>query len=221
MTSRLEQLLKKQEELKAQIHQEKNKQKEKTELGIVSDSRRPIFYRSSGLLFGKYLPSENDLSQGILMTDQGLFPTIVTESILKFFTRDSKNKTVKKKHHFVFYVRGLSEAPHYQFYLISRSSKNNLPKLFSENNTFLSQGIVTERTTERVILRVQKNPLPDRTSQDIQDSINYLEIRGCPGKVRTSQFWSFRSHLQDGFLHFQSGELLANAKTAKPYLKIP
>ena len=45
----------------------------------MSDLDKPIFYRSSGLLFGTYLPSEDDLSEGILMTEQGLFPTILTE----------------------------------------------------------------------------------------------------------------------------------------------
>ena len=187
----------------------------------MSDSDQPIFYRSSGLICGTYLPSEDDLSQGILMTEQGLFPAILTEAILKFLTKNPKKKTIKRKHHFICYVRGLPQAPYYQLYLINRAGKTNLPELFSENNTFLSQGIVTERSKERVILRVQKNPIPSRTSQEIQDSINYLEIKDCPGKVRTSQFWSFRSRLQDGFLHFQSGELLANAKVAKSYLKIP
>ncbi len=187
----------------------------------MSDSDQPIFYRSSGLILGTYLPSEDDLSQGILMTEQGLFPTIATENILKFLTKNPQKKTIKRKHHFICYVRGLPEAPYYQLYLINRAGKNNLPELFSENNTFLSQGIVTSRSRERVILRVQKNPIPSRTSQEIQDSINYLEIKNCPGQVRTSQFWSFRSHLQDGFLHCQSGELLANAKVAKSYLKIP
>ena len=155
------------------------------------------------------------------MTDEGLFPATVAEGILRFLTRNPKKKTIKKKHHFICWVHGLPEAPYYKLYLINRKGKANLPELFSENNTFLSQGIVTDRSSERVILRVQKNPRPDRTSKEIEDSINYLEIRDCPGKVRTSQFWSFRSSLKDGFLHYQSGELLAKAKVAKSYLLIP
>ena len=155
------------------------------------------------------------------MTDEGLFPATVSQEILRFLTRNPKKKTIKKKHHFICWVHGLPEAPYYQLYLIGRKGKTNLPELFSENNTFLSQGVVIDRSSEKVILRVQKNPRPNRTSQEIEDSINRLEIRGCPGKVRTSQFWSIRSRLQDGFLHYQSGELLAKAQVAKSYLLIP
>ena len=191
----------------------------------MSDSDQPILYRSSGLILGTYLPSEDDLSQGILMTEQGLFPAICHEDLLKFLTKKNrqnpKKENIQKKHHFLFYARGLAEAPYYQFYLINRYGSTKLPELFSENNSFLSQGIVTERDSEKVILRIQKNIRPERTQKEIEDSLHYLIIKNCPGKVRNSQFWSFRSRLQDGFLHFQSGELLATAKLAKSYLKIP
>ncbi|MGK7934370.1 MAG: hypothetical protein AB4206_00950 [Xenococcaceae cyanobacterium] len=189
----------------------------------MSDSDQPIFFRSSGLIRGEYLPSDNDSSQGILMTEHGLFPTICRQDLLKFlFKNNSQNrqqKNFQQKHQFLFYVYGLSEPPYYQFCLLERIGKSKIPKVFSENNTFVSQGIVTLRSSEQVILKVQKNIRPDRTSQEIEDSISFLIIKNCPGKVRTSQFWSFRSRLQDGFLHFKSGELLANAKIVKSYYK--
>ncbi len=188
----------------------------------MSDSDRPIFYRSSGLIVGTYLPSEDDLSHGILITEQGLFPATVNEQILRFLTRNPKKKTIKRKHPFICFVAGLTEPPYYQFYLIGRKGKRTKNKLFRRPNRFLTQGIVTQRSPEKVILRVQKNPTPERTSQEIEESINYVEIRGCPGLVRSSQFWLLRSNLkEDGFLHYHSGELLAKAKVAKSYLKIP
>ncbi len=186
----------------------------------MSDPDQSIFYRSSGLICGTYLPSEDDLAQGVLMTDLGLFPATVSQQILRFLTRNPKKKTIKRKHHFICWVHGLPEAPYYQLYLIGRKGKKKLPELFSENNTFLSQGIVTERSSDKVILRVQKNPRPNRDSKEIEDSINHLQIKDCPGKVRNSQFWSIRSRLKEGFLHYQSGELLAKAQVAKSYLKI-
>ena len=186
----------------------------------MSDSDQPIFFRSSGLIRGTYLPSENDLAQGILMTEQGLFPASLTRRILNFLTKYPEQKTIENQHYFICFVCGLSEAPYYRLYLIGITSETKFPKLFPENNTFLSQGIITERSSEIVTIRVQKNILPRRTKQEIEDSINYLKIKNCPGKVRTSQFWSFRSRLQEGFLHCQSAELLANAKVAKSYLKI-
>ncbi len=187
----------------------------------MSDSDQPIFYRSSGLILGTYLPSEDDLSHGVLITEQGLFPATVNEQILRFLTRNPKKKTIKRKHPFICFVAGLPEPPYYQFYLIGRKGKRTKNKLFRRPNRFLTQGIVTQRSPEKVILRVQKNLTPERTSQEIEESINYVEIRGCPGLVRSSQFWLLRSNLkEDGFLHYHSGELLAKAKLAKSYLKI-
>lgn len=187
----------------------------------MSDSNKPIFYRSSGLIYGTYLPSDNDPTQGILITDEGLFPASSTKRVLKLLTKYPEPKTIENKHYFICFVLGLSEAPHYQLYLIGIVGENKFPQIYPENNTFLTQGIIIERSPEIVIVRVQKNILPHRTKQEIEDSINYLKIKNCPGKIRTSQFWSFCSRLQNGFLQCQSAELLANAKLAKSYLKIP
>lgn len=191
----------------------------------MSNSDKLIYFRSSGLILGKYLPSEDDLSQGILMTEEGLFPALLNEYLLRFLTKKQapkfKKENFKLKHHFFCQVHGLAEAPYYRFYLIDRFGKSKLPELFPENNTFLSRGIVTKRDGKEIILRVQKNIRPNRNSQEIEDSINYLIIKNCPGKVRNSQFWSIRSCLKDGFLEFQSGEILATAKIAKSYIKIP
>lgn len=179
----------------------------------------PIFFRSSGLICGTYLPSDDDFNQGILMTDVGLFPATVNENIRRFFKKHSKKKTLRVKHHFICWVRGIPDPPYYQLTLASRTGKNNLPSIFPVNNSFISQGIVTERSSERVILKVQMNARPNRTKDIIEQSVNYLEIKDCPGKVRTSQFWQFRSTFKEGFLHYQSGELLANAKVTKKFLK--
>ena len=194
----------------------------------MSDLDKSIFYRSSGLICGKYLPSEGDLVQGVLMTDEGLFSATLNQRVLEFLTwcsgsgeRIPSKRTIRRKHHFVCWIYGLPEAPYYQLHLIDRKNKKKFSKLLPGSNIFLSQGIVMDRISERVVLRVQKNPRPDRNSQEIEDSINHLEIRGCPGKVRTSQFWLIYSRFKDGFLHYQSGELLAKAEVAKSYLKIP
>ena len=185
----------------------------------MPDSDKPIFYRSSGILFGTYLPSEEDIFQGVVMSEQGLFPVSISKYLLKFFNLKPEN--IRRKHHFYCWAYGLPEAPHYRFHLIGRTGKDKISELYSEKNIFLSQGIITERNSEQVIIRVQKNLRPYRTSEEIEKSINYLIIKNCPGKVRNSQFWSFRNRLQDGFLHFESGEILATAKIAKSYLKIP
>ena len=98
----------------------------------MSDSAPSIFYRSSGLLFGIYLPSDDDVNQGVFMTGQGLFPATLTEAILKFFSKNKKN--IQRKHHFYCWVRGLSEAPYYHFYLISRSGTVSIKKSLSDQN---------------------------------------------------------------------------------------
>jgi hypothetical protein len=179
----------------------------------------PIFFRSTGLIYGLYLPSDDDKTKGVLMTDVGLFPATINESIRRFFKKHSKKKTLKRKHHFICWVRGIPDPPHYQLTLTSRTGKNNLPQIFPVNNSFIFQGIVTERNSERVILKIQMNARPSRDRDMIEQSINYLEIKDCPGKVRTSQFWQFRSTFKEGFLHYESGELLANAKVTKKFIK--
>lgn len=192
----------------------------------MSEENNPIFYRSIGLIEGLYLPSEDDSAQGILMTDEGLFPTTVSERLLKFLTKEPKKKRAKKpfevKHQFTCWVSGTPEAPYYQFHLIGRKgiTVKKFPKLLPHNNIFVSQGVVKERSREKIILRIQQNLKTERTKEEIINSINYLEIRDCPGKVRTSQFWLFRSRLIAGFLHCKSAELIAPAKIAKTYLKI-
>jgi hypothetical protein len=191
---------------------------EKSDLGNTCYGS-PIFFRSTGLIYGLYLPSDDDKTKGVLMTDVGLFPAAINENIRRFFKKHSKKKTLKRKHHFICWVRGIPDPPHYQLTLTSRTGKNNLPEIFPVNNSFICQGIVTERSRERVILKVQMNARSSRTREDIEQSINYLEIKDCPGKVRTSQFWQFRSTFREGFLHCESGELLANAKVTKQFIK--
>lgn len=61
----------------------------------MQNSYHRIFYRASGLIRGKYLPTEDDLNQGILMTEQGVFPASITETMLHFLTKNPKKKTYK------------------------------------------------------------------------------------------------------------------------------
>lgn len=184
-----------------------------------SDYDPSIFFRSTGLIRGTYLPSDKTLTEGILMTDVGLFPATTNESIRNFFKKRSKKKTLRSKHHFICWVRGMTDPPHYLLAITSRRNQKNLPEIFPVNNSFVCQGIVTERSRERVILRTQMNARSDRSPDVIKESINHLEIRDCPRKVRTSQFWQFRSTFSEGFLRCQSGELLANAKVTKKFIK--
>ena len=184
-----------------------------------SDYDPSIFFRSTGLIRGTYLPSDKTLTEGILMTDVGLFPATANESIRNFFKKHSKKKTLRAKHHFICWVRGIPDPPYYLLAITSRTGQKNLPEIFPVNNSFVCQGIVTERSREKVILRVQMNARPDRSLDVISESVSYLEIKDCPGKVRKSQFWQFRSTFSEGFLRCQSGELLANATTTKKFIK--
>ena len=160
------------------------------------------------------------------MTEQGLFPATCQTLLFDFLNKGNNNskgtekKRLQNKYYFLCYVYGSSEAPYYRFNLVSRIRKSRIPHIYSKKgNIFLSQGIITERTSEKVILKVQKNIRPNRNSQEIEDSINHLIIKNCPGKVRSSQFWFFRSRLKDGFLNFKSGKSIATAKVVRKYFK--
>lgn len=191
-----------------------------------------IFYCSSCLIKGIYLPSEKDLSTGALMTEEGLFPTTLSEDICRFFQNKNakpkdKGKTLKKPHFFYCWVYGTLEEPYYRMHVKKRMGVRAYKsygvakksyKLFPRKHTFITRGIIVGRDSEKVVVRVQQNPRPNRTAEDIENSINYIQIKDCPGKVRSSQFWSFHSVMKDGFLHYKSGELIAKASIAKKYL---
>lgn len=185
-------------------------------------SELPIFYRSSGIIKGVYLPSEKRFYKGVLITDEGIFPASLARNIVRFFKRGKPRDvrhTLKSQHLFVCWVYGIDKPPFYEMRLIGRKGLNaKLPNLLPEDNTFITQGIVAEKTSEKVILRVQRNPDPERTKEKIERSVTFIEIRDCPGKVRRSQFWFFRSTMKDGYLHCTEAEILALAKTAKKYI---
>ena len=179
------------------------------------------FFRSVGLLEGVYLPSSEDLAQGTLMTDLGLFPATLEPQIIKPFKR--YKPSIAKKWFFICWVHGISEPPYYRLTMRQKRGQRDFPPNIPHPNWFISQGLVTECTPEKVILKVQLNPKPERperTVEEIEASVNYLEIRGCPSKVEKSQFWRFITVFKDGFLHCQTAELLADAETNKKLLNV-
>ena len=192
---------------------------------------KPIFYRSIGIIKGLYLPSNENLNNGSLLTEQGLFPATLKEDLALFLNKKqgkkgtAKTKTkIEKQHNFVGWLSGLPEAPYYQFYLINRigirAKPKKIPHLFvkEDTNKFITQGFIKNSSKGKVLIRIQKNPRPERSSLEIANSINYLKILNCPGSIRNSQFWLIESHFKDGMLYYNSGEILAYAKDAKRYI---
>lgn len=180
-----------------------------------------IAFQSIGGVEGIYLPSKENPEYGTLLTDYGIFPAEVSKQIMRKFPKftghsisEPENKTRLK---YLTWLIGSEEAPYYRLDL--RSIKDEFPEWIKSDNWFYLQGIVKERNSERVSLRMQRNYWQNYHPDAIANSINYLQIKNCPTNVRSSQFWKFTASFSEGFLHCLTGEKLADARTTKKILE--
>ncbi|NJK57597.1 MAG: hypothetical protein HC939_17130 [Pleurocapsa sp. SU_5_0] len=180
-----------------------------------------IAFQSIGGVEGIYLPSQENPKYGTLLTDYGIFPTKVSKRIIKKFPTitghpisEASNETKLK---YLTWLIGTEEAPYYRLEL--RSIHDEFPEWIKGDNWFYLQGIIHERTPEMVCLKMQRNHWQSYTEETITSSINYLKIQNCPSNVRRSQFWKLTVSFQDGLLHCQTAERLADSSTTKKILK--
>lgn len=181
-----------------------------------------IAFQCIGGIEGVYLPSKEDPKYGNLLTEHGIFPTETSKKVRKAFPRftghqisETDNQTRLK---FITWLKGIDETPFYSLDL--RLIQNDFPYWIEGENWFYLQGLIQERTSELVSLRMQRNYWQNYTEEMIADSINYIKIKNCPSNVRKSQFWKFTVCFRDGFLHCLSGERLADAADTKKVIKL-
>lgn len=180
-----------------------------------------IAFQCIGGVEGIYLPSSENSKYGTLLTDYGIFPAETSKQVRRTFPRfaghpisEPKNE---KRLRFLTWVKGIEESPFYSLDL--RSIHDQFPYWIEGQNWFYLQGIINERTSETVSLRMQRNYWQNYTKEAIASSINYLKIKNCPSNVRASQFWKFTVSFHEGFLHCLTGERLADAPTTKKILR--
>ena len=183
---------------------------------------KKIGFQSTGGVEGLYLPSEQDLTEGTLLTDHGMLPATISPQIVKGFQRSKpfdKKYTflLKKRSLYVCWLLGEEKPPYYSLNL--RTLRKEFPHWIPHSNWFYLQGVIAARSREEVLLKIQRNRYSDVTEEDIQASVSYLKIRNCPGNVRPSQFWQFTATFEEGFLKCQTGERLADARKTKILLK--
>ncbi len=180
-----------------------------------------IAFQSIGGVEGIYLPSEDNLRQGSILTDYGIFPAEISKQVKRklpqFTGHPIEDPQSNKRLRFLAWVKGESEHPYYSLEL--RLLREQFPEWVEGDNWFYFQGIITERTSKRVLLRMQRNPWKEVTAEQLEKSINYLQLKNCPGNVRKSQFWKFTACFKEGFLNCQTAEMLANATETKKILK--
>ena len=180
-----------------------------------------IAFQSIGGVEGIYLPSQDNLKYGTLLTDYGVFPAETSKQVRRTFFRFAGHPISEAngstRLNFIAWVKGNQESPYYSLDL--RSIHDKFPYWIKGDNWFYLQGIVAERTPELVSLRMQRNYWQNYTEETIASSINYLKIKSCPSSVRTSQFWKFTVCFRDGFLYCLTGERLADATATKKILK--
>jgi hypothetical protein len=180
-----------------------------------------IAFQCIGGIKGIYLPSQENSKYGTLLTDYGIFPTETSKQVRRTFPRftdhkifEADNKTPLK---FIAWIKGHKEIPFYSLDL--RSIHNEFPYWIEGDNWFYLQGLIHDRTSETVVLRMQCNYWQNYTEETIASSINYLKIKNCPSNVRKSQFWKFTACFREGFLHCLTGERLADARMTKKILE--
>lgn len=180
-----------------------------------------IAFQSVGGVEGIYLPSQDNPKYGSLLTDYGIFPAETSKQVRRTFPRFaghpiSEHKD-QKKLLFLTWVIGTEEPPYYKLDL--RSIHREFSEWIERDNWFTLQGIIAERTSERVLLRMQYNYWQNYSEEKIRASVNYIPIKNCPSNIRKSQFWKFTASFCDGFLNCQTAQRLANATETKKILK--
>lgn len=180
-----------------------------------------IAFHSIGGVEGLYLPSKSNPKYGSLLTDYGIFPAETSKQVRQKFPKIAGHPIESEKgdqrFRFMTWVIGTEEPPYYRFDL--RLIRLDFPDWIKHDNWFYLQGIIAERTSERVLLRMQQNYWQSYSEAKIQASINYLHIKNCPSNVRKSQFWNFTASFRDGFLHCLTADRLADATETKKILK--
>lgn len=180
-----------------------------------------IAFQSIGGIEGIYLPSQENPKIGTLLSDYGVFPAETSKQVRRTYSRftghDLSKSEKQTRLRFIAWVKGHETSPFYSLDL--RSIHDKFPYWIKGENWFYLQGIIAERTTEMVSLRMQRNYWQNYTEEKIASSINYLKIKNCPSSVRRSQFWKFTVSFRDGFLHCLTSERLADARTTKKILK--
>lgn len=179
-----------------------------------------IAFQSLGGVEGIYLPSQDNPKYGSLLTDYGIFPAETSKQLRRKFPKIAEHPIEEQKGErlrFLTWVIGTKEPP---FYLLDlRSVHLKFPEWVKHDNWFTLQGIISERTSERVLLRMQRNYWQNYAEEQILASINYIQILNCPKNIRQSQFWKFTASFNDGFLHCQTAERLATATETNKILK--
>ena len=180
-----------------------------------------IAFQSIGGVEGIYLPSKEKPKYGSLLTDYGIFPAEVSKQIRRTSPKivgfSIESEKSDKRLRFLTWVIGTEESPYYKLDL--RSIHLDFPEWVEHDNWFVLQGIIAERTPEKVVMRMQYNYWQNYSEEKIEASLNYISIRNCPSNIRKSQFWRFTASFNDGFLNCQTAERLADAKETKKVLK--
>lgn len=180
-----------------------------------------IAFQSIGGVEGVYLSSSENPEYGTLLTEYGIFPAEVSKRIIKKFPKftghpisDTPNDIRLK---YTAWLIGSIKEPYYRLDL--RSIHEQFPEWIEGDNWFYLQGIIHERTSKIVSLKIQRNYWLNYQEEAISASINFLKIKNCPSNVRASQFWKFTVCFRDGCLHCLAGEKLADAPTTRKILK--
>ena len=173
-----------------------------------------FYFQSVGGLTGQYLPSENDITVGTLMTSRGLFPANLRPNMKKFIENDSSTTTRHFK--YICWLKQVETEPYYLLTLVKSPEK--YPDWVIESGCFKFQGLIESVTVKEVVLLVRRNYKSYPTEEQMENSQTYITINNCPKGIRKGQFWHIEALLSEGKLNQIKSHRIADARQTKKLL---
>ncbi len=173
-----------------------------------------FYFQSVGGLTGQYLPSEEDITVGTLMTSRGLFPANLDPYTKRFI--ENFPKAIEKRIKYICWLKQWSSEPYFLFTLVKTPKK--YPDWIQESGYFKLRGLIEQVTGKEVLLLVQRNYKSRPTEKQIEKSISHITIRNCPKSIRKGQFWQIEAMLESGKLNHLSSRRIADARQTKKLL---
>ncbi len=175
-----------------------------------------LYFQNVGGLTGKYLPSAEDETVGTLITSHGLFPVHLNLSIQNFFETFPWAK--KKPFQYLCWLKPLNTEPYYTFRLTK--AVKYYPDWLKESGWFKLQGVIESVAGKQIVIRTQQNYRPNRTEEEVEQSITHVTIYNCPQTIRKGQFWQIQVKLEDGQLNHLTSYRIADARQTKKLLPL-
>lgn len=183
----------------------------------------PKQYRAIGLIRAKYQPSENQMTQGTLITTEG---TEIEAVLLGRVISLIKNHLdLTKEHLWVVYPRTKPKEDHLHVQIVgvwepetlSQTTTQEQSSAEADNGYFSIRGEVIFYSTEEKTIVVKIKQFPRKEGD--KPKFFKLKLQGVLGDKPLRHFWDLKVRLEGETLKIESGTDLGFAQKRKPKFK--